>query len=500
MGVQYASNAVEESKLFQSIYPKGYEPYKIKAFDIIVAFILLIIAFIAYAKSLGPSVIAGDCGELTTEIYNMGACHPPGYPLYGIIGKLYTFLPIGDIAYRVNLFAATAGAGAVFFFYLIVVKFLGLNRDTGKLSFKIQLPAVCASFLFTFGYSNWWCVVGGKFYSLNTLLVALMIFVMILWYEEIICFRNEERLHFAERMTILLAFCMGLSLTNHQLPLSFILAYVIFLLPVAIIMVISDRSKVFKEEAKKRSGILLVFLVMACISIYLFLTHGYFNRLLMPEDVPPILTFIFLVPSTMAVYAIAVKLLKLAPNWVDDLSRVLAIGMWMFIFAVTLYLYLMIRAKALAPLPDPKPLSWGDTQTLDILFNHMLRRQYGMGGGSEFNNLLGQIKAVGGFYADQFHWVNLVAAGIGLIYFFMKDKIWPIYTIIAVLIHDFMLIKFINFEIDPRTLSFQESFFNQGFIFTALYIAFAFQFFMDLTSRDFIKNVRLSLLKGSENK
>src|SRR5271157_109392 len=141
-----------ESRIFLDIYPNGFSPYRIKWFDLAFASVITLIVLILYILTLAPSVIAGDSGELTTEIYQMGACHPPGYPLYGILGKLFTFLPVGDIAYRVNLYVAFSGAFAIFMFYLVMVKLLGFNRDIGKPSLSIHLPAVATSLIFAFSY------------------------------------------------------------------------------------------------------------------------------------------------------------------------------------------------------------------------------------------------------------------------------------------------------------------------------------------------------------
>ena len=65
-----------ESKIFLDIYPNGFSPYRIKWFDLAFASIITLIVLILYILTLAPSVIAGDSGELTTEIYQMGACRP----------------------------------------------------------------------------------------------------------------------------------------------------------------------------------------------------------------------------------------------------------------------------------------------------------------------------------------------------------------------------------------------------------------------------------------
>jgi len=175
--------------------------------------------------------------------------------------------------------------------------------------------------------------------------------------------------------------------------------------------------------------------------------------------------------------------MKIEENWVDKFLETFTMGVWMFIFAATLYLYLVVRAIALAPLPDPKPLSWGDTQTLDILFNHMLRKQYGMGGSGDLNNFWGQVLTLCNTTIKQFHIVNIVIAGFGVVYLFLKEKIWGLYLVIALLISYFSLIKFTNFEIDPRTLSTMEQYFLQLHMIIAIFIGFGFQLLIDLSQK-----------------
>ncbi len=478
----YSTSSGIESKFFNSVYPNGFNPYKLKFFDLLIAMGLFLIVFIGYVMTLTPSVGAGDNGELTTTLYNMGAGHPPGYPFFGIVGKLFTFLPFGDIAYRVNLFVAFFGAAASLFLYLFTVKLLGFNRDEGKMSLFIHFPAIVASFSFGFSLSHWGQSVGGEVYPLNVFLVSLMLFVMYLWYEEMVYFRMEDELHFAERRTLLLFFVMGLSLTNHQLPLWYVVAYGIVLLPVTVLIVVLDRTKKFKEEFLNRAFAFFILGVLVLITGVLFIDFGFVKRLLFQKDVPEVLTAIFLVPSFLTIYTIFVKVIKPERNWVDKFFEILTYGLWLFIFALSIYLYLWVRAKALAPLPDPKPLSWGDTQRLDILFNHMLRKQYGVGGSRELSYPLGQWLVVLKYHLEQFHFIQIIFVGIGIIYFFLKEKIWSIFSLVAMFLLNLALVLFINFELDVRTTFFQEVFFIQNFLFLGLFLAFGYQFILDLVN------------------
>jgi len=72
--------------------------------------VVFLTALVIYTATLAPSVLPADAGEFQLVTYVLGIAHPPGYPLYTMLGKLFTLLPLGDIAYRVNLFAAVSSA------------------------------------------------------------------------------------------------------------------------------------------------------------------------------------------------------------------------------------------------------------------------------------------------------------------------------------------------------------------------------------------------------
>jgi len=63
-----------------------------------------------YVCTLAPTLLPADAGEFQLVASLLGIAHPPGYPLYTLLGKLFTFLPVGDPAYRVNLLSAVIGA------------------------------------------------------------------------------------------------------------------------------------------------------------------------------------------------------------------------------------------------------------------------------------------------------------------------------------------------------------------------------------------------------
>src|SRR5512142_2000566 len=69
--------------------------------------------FAIYLLTLAPTVYTFDSAEFATGAYVLGIIHPTGYPLYLVLAKLFTFIPVGDVAYRVNLLSALFGAVTV---------------------------------------------------------------------------------------------------------------------------------------------------------------------------------------------------------------------------------------------------------------------------------------------------------------------------------------------------------------------------------------------------
>src|SRR5258707_15234108 len=71
-----------------------------------------VVALVVYSRTLAPSVPTGDSGELITVAGVLGIAHPPGYPLFSMLGHLFTPLPSGSPPLRVNLLSALFAPGA----------------------------------------------------------------------------------------------------------------------------------------------------------------------------------------------------------------------------------------------------------------------------------------------------------------------------------------------------------------------------------------------------
>lgn len=65
--------------------------------DFALAGAAIITVFLIYVRTLAPSLLMGDCAELQTLSYTLGMTHPTGFPIYLLLGKLFTLLPFGDV-------------------------------------------------------------------------------------------------------------------------------------------------------------------------------------------------------------------------------------------------------------------------------------------------------------------------------------------------------------------------------------------------------------------
>ena len=74
--------------------------------------------FFVYLKTLTPTVYVGDSGELIAAAASLGIPHPPGYPLFVYLGKLFCLIfPFGSIAFRLNLMSAFFAAAAALVYF-----------------------------------------------------------------------------------------------------------------------------------------------------------------------------------------------------------------------------------------------------------------------------------------------------------------------------------------------------------------------------------------------
>ncbi|MEP6686149.1 MAG: DUF2723 domain-containing protein [Verrucomicrobiota bacterium] len=163
--------------------------------NLITAGSLVGLAAFLYFLTAARDIVVGDTPELITAAVTLGVPHPPGYPLFTMLGHLFSLLPVGPIPFRVNLLAVTCDALAVGIVFLTALRLSGS-----------RLAAASAALLLAVSPIFWsWSLVAEVF-SLNNLLASLLIYLLVTWHEH------------PERAGPLIAafFVAGLGLTNQH--------------------------------------------------------------------------------------------------------------------------------------------------------------------------------------------------------------------------------------------------------------------------------------------
>jgi hypothetical protein len=171
------------------------------------------VSFVVYVRTLLPGVSFGDWAEAEMIPSRLGILHPTGYPLYSLIGTLFSLIPVGSVAYRANLLSAVAAAGAVAVMVLIAVR-LGVR----------PVIAFAAGLALAFTGTIWQEATFSEMNGLHVFIVALLLHRALVW-------RAERR----DRDLLLGALLGGLCVSNHGLAITVV--------PIVVLFVIADARR-----------------------------------------------------------------------------------------------------------------------------------------------------------------------------------------------------------------------------------------------------------------
>ncbi|MBI5418234.1 DUF2723 domain-containing protein [Candidatus Poribacteria bacterium] len=235
----------------------------------LIAILIFIIAFVGYLKTLSPTISFEDSGEFITDSYVLACAHPPGYPLYTLIGKLSTFLPISSIAFRVISLSAYCASGTIVLIYFIILLLL---KNAGKKT--SVLAAATASLIFAFSSVMWDLATVDEVYTMSVFFSALQIFMLLKWEKSLReePYDNIYEKYSLRRMGYLYAFSMlyGISFGVHHVSTLFVIAFIYFILANDHKLLLDPTSGENAAVTIKNSAILL-FMWCLGFSIYFYL-------------------------------------------------------------------------------------------------------------------------------------------------------------------------------------------------------------------------------------
>jgi hypothetical protein len=195
--------------------------------DTLIGAALTLFTLAVYVSTLAPGFSTMDAGELAAVSATLGIAHPTGYPLFTLIGRVFSILPIGDftVLQKLNFLSAACCAGAVFVFYrffLVLPQALApgarASKESGTRypvlrsaftstppSGSARIAAACAALTLGFSRTVWAQSVSVEVYALHLLLLGAA-----LWLVVLACENPDSR-----GRLLLASYALGLAFTNH---------------------------------------------------------------------------------------------------------------------------------------------------------------------------------------------------------------------------------------------------------------------------------------------
>ena len=214
-----------------------------------IALIVFLIAFVVVYSTAQPSVSFWDCGEFIASAFYLQVTHPPGAPVFLILGRLFSMIPLAsNIAFRVNIISIITSALSILFLYLIIVKVIenykGKKPENLIDALGTYIAAAIGALAFAFSDTFWFNGVEAEVYASSTFLFGAITWLMMQW---------NDRADFkdSEKYILMIAFLIGVATGVHLMS-------VLAIVPV--VMIIVFRKYMEDEAACKKTG-------------YIFLAH-----------------------------------------------------------------------------------------------------------------------------------------------------------------------------------------------------------------------------------
>lgn len=224
-------------------------------------FFVFVLSFSGYLFSALPSIYWRDAPEFQTIGFLLDIGHPAGFPLYAILIKLFTFIPMGNIAFKTTLASCVFGAGISTLLYFIISDVLGiLSKKRNTISSTGIWIAFFVALLFSFSNALWQNSNMPEVYTLQNFFTASFILILLKILKMDLNPQKDQKNILMVFLS--LSFLYGLSLGAHAililyLPFFFFLVYAFWL-----------RKSSFKNL---NTYFLLAFFFLLGFSVYLYL-------------------------------------------------------------------------------------------------------------------------------------------------------------------------------------------------------------------------------------
>ena len=337
-----------------------------KKLNNIVGWGVFMIATIVYFLTLETTVSWWDCGEYISTAYKLQVGHPPGAPLFQMLGRFFSLFAFGDVtkvALMINAMSALCSSFTILFLFwtiTLLAKKLWMKEGEDSPSankFNVLAAGVIGALAYTFSDTFWFSAVESEVYAMSSLFTAVTFWAILKW-EEV----ADEPTNY--RWIIFIAYLIGLSIGVHLLNL--------LCIPAVVYIVYFKKFKKVTTKGFILAGIISVVLV------------GFIQVILIPAIVSICGKFeLFFVNSlgapfnlgTIVYFVLLIALIILGIYFTNKYKKVIlntAVLSFMFILiGYSSFFMLVIRANANTPINENEP-----SEAVSML-SYLKREQYG---------------------------------------------------------------------------------------------------------------------------
>ena len=197
-----------------------------KKINLVLGWLCFLISFFVYFTTAEPTVSFWDTGEYITTSSKLQVGHPPGAPLYQMLGAFFSVFALENenIGFVMNVMSGFVSALAISFLYwsivLVLKKIISIKINSQKTKFSISSAAFIGSLSFAFTDTFWFNAVEAEVYAMATLIMAILFYLGLRWEADM---QNQR----GNMWLLLISFVIGLSFGVHFMGLLTIPALVL---------------------------------------------------------------------------------------------------------------------------------------------------------------------------------------------------------------------------------------------------------------------------------
>ena len=335
--------------------------------------LIFAIASAVYLMTIESTASLWDCGEYITAAYKLEVGHPPGAPLFMVLGRLFSFFAAPEnVAVYINALSAISSSLTILFMFwslTLLIKKIVLKQGedlSGGTQIAIFSAAAVGSLAYTFSDSFWFSAVEGEVYAMASLFTAVIFWAILKWDEEMEFIQHGSKLSDLRpnRWLLLIFFMLGLAIGVHLLGILVVpaIGYMIYfrtqeqvsIKGLVLTGVISIVALGFIQEA----------VIPGSIAMASNFEVSFVNSLGLPFYSGTIFFFILLISACLYVVRYAHRTGK-------TILYNAMMGLVMLLIGYGSFAVIVIRSNANTPLDE------NDPENLVTLHSYLKREQYG---------------------------------------------------------------------------------------------------------------------------